>query len=92
MGGTPTPFDEGNIRYLLPPEVREVASALARLSIDKVVAGIDIDLVRRSDIYSWGPDSELESVEISVCEYLPQLVAFFVAAALEDQLVILALG
>lgn len=92
-GGTPTPFEahDGMTRYLLPPEVREVASALSQVSVDEIVAGIDIDLVRRSDVYSWGPDSELWQVEAVVREELPRLISFFEAASREDQVVVLAL-
>ena len=78
-------------RYLRPDEVEAVAAALADISVDQLLARVDIETVRTAGIYRWGPDADLEQVEWVVRDDFPRLVNFFTAAALEHNFVILSL-
>ena len=92
-GGTSTPFEahDGMVRYLLPPEVREVADALSKISVDELLSKVDMDVVREAGVYSWGPESVFEQVEVVVREELTGLVGFFAEAARANNVVVLAL-
>jgi hypothetical protein len=93
MGGTETPFDAtyGKVRYLTPVEVREVADALGKISVEELRARFDPVAFTKAQVYpnprpgGWNI-TELESVLF----IYPQLVEFFRQAAREGNLVLLS--
>jgi hypothetical protein len=89
MGGTETPIDAtyGKVRFLTTSEVREVADALSRITVDDLRSRFDPVAFTEADIYGWDDDIELEIL----LDYYPRLVAFFGAAAREGDVVLLSL-
>jgi hypothetical protein len=94
LGGTETPFDAtyGKVRYLTPVEVREVADALAKISVEDLRERFDPVAFTEAEVYpsprpgGWGT-SQLQPL----LWVYPQLVGFFRDAAREGNVVLLSL-
>jgi hypothetical protein len=93
MGGTETPFDAtyGKVRFLEPDEVRAVADALSRFSVEDLRARFDPIAFTEAEVYpnprpgGW----DMEQLEPLLWVY-PQLVGFFRDAAREGNVVLLS--
>ncbi len=93
MGGTDTSIDAtyGKVRFLRPEEVREVAKALGRISVEDLRARFDPVAFTVANVYpnprpgGWDAD-ELEPL----LWVYPQLVGFFRDAAREGNVVLLS--
>ena len=80
MGGTETPIDAtyGKVRFLKPDEVRDVADALSKISVQELQARFDPIAFTKAEVYSnprpggW----DIEQLESLLWIYL-QLVGFF---------------
>ncbi len=93
IGGTETPFDAtyGKVRFLKSEEVREVADALGKISVEDLRALFDPVAFTKAEVYpnprpgGWN----MEQME-SVFWVYPQLVGFFRDAAREGNVVLLS--
>jgi len=93
MGGTETPFDAGHgkVRFLTPDEVREVADALSRISVEDLRARFDPVAFTRAKVYPTPRQGgwDIEALEPLLFTYR-QLVGFFRDAAREGNVVLIS--
>jgi hypothetical protein len=93
MGGTETSFDStyGKVRFLNPDEVREVAEALSRITVQELQTRFNPIAFTKAEVYpnprpgGWDAE-ELESLLL----VYPELVGFFRDAAREGDVVLLS--
>jgi hypothetical protein len=93
QGGTETEWDctYGKVRLLKPDEVRAVADALAKISVDELRSRFSVASFNAAEIYPHGrraawTDDEAESV----FEIYPRVVEFFQAAARDGDMILLS--
>jgi hypothetical protein len=91
QGGTDTEWEctYGHVRSLTPDEVKAVADALSRISVDELRSRFDATAFADADIYPLGSEWTEEEAE-SVFEMYPQLVEFFQAAARDGDMILLS--
>jgi hypothetical protein len=93
QGGTETEWDctYGKVRSLTPDEVRAVASALAKISVDELRSRFSVASFNAAKIYPHGRRARWTEQEAeSVFEIYPQVVEFFSAAAQAGDMVLLS--
>lgn len=93
MGGTETPFNAtyGLVRALTPEEVREIASALKKITIDDLKSRFDPVAFTKAGVYPNPRPGGWDSEELEpLLFYYPQLVDFFSEAANEGNVVLLS--
>ncbi len=93
IGGTETPIDAtyGKVRFLKSEEVREVADALSKITVEDLRSRFDAVEFTKAEVYpnprpgGW----DMEQIE-SVFWIYPQLVGFFRDAGREGNVVLLS--
>ena len=93
QGGTETQWDctYGHVRSLTPEEVRAVAGALGKISVEDLRSRFSVASFNAAKIYPHGrraswTDDEAESV----FEIYPRVVEFFQAAARDGDMILLS--
>jgi len=93
QGGSETewPCTYGNVRSLTPEEVRAVADALSRISVDELRSRFSIESFNTAQIYPHGKRARWTAEEAeSVFEIYPRVVEFFRAAARDGDMILLS--
>ncbi|WP_165071335.1 YfbM family protein [Paludisphaera rhizosphaerae] len=93
MGGSETPFNStyGSVRVLTPNEVREVAGAIKKITIDDLKSRFDPVEFTKAGVYPNPRPGGWESDQLEpLLFYYPQLVDFFDVAAKEGDVVLLS--
>jgi len=93
QGGSETQWDctYGKVRLLEPDEVKEVASALARISAKELSSRFSVDSFNANDIYPHGRQKRwTEQAAETVFSNYPRLVKFFELAAKNGEVVLLS--
>ncbi len=93
QGGTETewPCTYGHVRSLTPDEVRAVADALARISVDDLRSRFSVASFNTAQIYPHGKRARWTAEEVeSAFQVYPRVVAFFQAAARDGDMVLLS--
>jgi hypothetical protein len=91
QGGTETEWEctYGHVRSLTPDEVKEVANALGRISVEELRSRFSVADFAAADIYPLGSGWTEEEAE-TVFEVYPRVVRFFQAAAHDGDMVLLS--
>jgi len=92
-GGTETQWSctYGHVRSLTPHEVRDVADALGRISVDELRSRFSVATFNAAQIYPHGKRSCWTDEEAqSVFEIYPRVVEFFQAAARDGDIILLS--
>ena len=87
LGESPLPAaGDWTPRFLSPAQVRAAATALATLTVDALMAGVDGKPFHREDLHphAWGSTEELRWV----ADALPDVTTYFTAAALAGEAVL----
>jgi len=93
QGGTETEWDctYGHVRSLTPDEVRAVADALGKISVDELRSRFSVESFNAAKIYPHGRRARWTVDEAeSVFETYPRLVEFFQLAAKDGDMVLLS--
>jgi hypothetical protein len=93
QGGTETqwPCTYGHVRSLTPDEVRAVADAIGRISVDDLRSRFSAESFNTAQIYPHGMRAYWTAEEAeSVIEIYPRVVKFFQAAACDGDVVLLS--
>lgn len=93
QGGTETQWEctYGHVRSLTPDEVRAVAEALGRISVEDLRSRFSVELFNTAQIYPHGRRARWTAEEAEpVFEIYPRLVEFFQAAARDGDMVLLS--
>jgi len=93
QGGVETPFvcTYGHVRSLAADEVRAVAEALSRISVEELLSRFSVAGFNAAQIYPHGKRARWTDEEAeSVFEVYPQLVAFFQLAAKDGDMILLS--
>jgi hypothetical protein len=93
LGGTETqwPSTYGPVRALTPDEVRAVAEALGRISVEDLRARFSVESFNSAQIYPHGRRARWTANEAeSVFRIYPRVVEFFQAAARDGDIVLLS--
>ena len=91
QGGTETEWEctYGNVRSLAPEEVKAVADALSRISVEELRSRFSAAAFGDIDIYPQGSEWTEEDAQ-SVFDIYPQVVGFFQAAARDGDMILLS--
>jgi Domain of unknown function (DUF1877) len=99
MGGTDSKFEAsyGQIRYLMPAEVQDVATALTAIPFADLSAKFDADAFNDAELYPLGrrgtwDDDEVAAEHEAFQTIYPGLVAFFQQAAQDRNVVLISLN
>jgi len=93
QGGTETEWDctYGHVRSLMPDEVRAVADALGKISVEDLRSRFSVAAFNAAGIYPHGRDSRWTTEEAeSVFDVYPQVVEFFQLAAKDGDIILLS--
>jgi len=93
QGGTETEWDStyGKVRSLTPDEVRAVADALSKISVEELRSRFSVASFNAAQIYPHGRRARWTDEEVeSAFEIYPRLVGFFGAAAKDGDMVLLS--
>jgi len=93
QGGTETEWEctYGHVRSLTPVEVKEVAAALSKISVDELRSRFSVAAFNEAGIYPHGRRARWTEDEAeSVFEIYPQVVEFFKSAARDGDMIILS--
>jgi hypothetical protein len=93
QGGTETQWSctYGHVRSLTPEEVRAVADALSKISVDELRSRFSVAAFNAAQIYPHGRRARWTEQEVeSVFEIYPRLVEFFQSAARDGDMVLLS--
>jgi hypothetical protein len=93
QGGTETqwPCTYGNVRSLTPDEVRAVAEALGKMSVDELRSRFSIATFNAAQIYPHGKRARWTAEDAeSVFEIYPRVVEFFRSAARDADMILLS--
>jgi hypothetical protein len=93
QGGTETEWSctYGHVRSLTPDEVRAVADALGRISVDDLRSRFGVESFNTAQIYPHGRRARWTAEEAeSLFEIYPRIVEFFEAAASGGDIVLLS--
>ena len=88
LGGTEIGEDVGYgpVRFLTPKQVRDVADALSKVTLDDLADRFDVDLMSAANIYACKGE-ELESINF----YFSNLMHYYVAASARGNAMLLYL-
>jgi len=91
QGGTETEWEctYGNVRSLAPEEVKAVADALGRISVEELRSRFRATAFAEVDIYPQGSEWTEEDAQ-SAFDIYPKVVGFFQAAAQDGDMILLS--
>ncbi len=91
MGGTETEWEAtyGRVRYLTPQEVKDVTSALEKLSTENLRRRFEPDTFRAAGLYPHNVEWDTEGLEY-LLDMFTKVRDFFTEAAREGDVVLLS--